>query len=96
MDTSKIFKHADGIINYDTEEKERQYGDIDESMLSQEKIYEMIANDNDDLIIRGYKRMIALKVSRLRTNMKYDTLLDLIAYTGALNNYVNAESEDDI
>jgi hypothetical protein len=83
-----IFKHADSIINEAAEEKERQYGNIDESMRVQETIYTLIANDDDDVIVRGYKKMIALKVSRLRTNLKYDTLLDLIAYAGALNNYV--------
>ena len=36
-----------------------------------------------------YKCMIALKMSRMAHNLKEDTLLDCVAYVGALNNYKN-------
>ena len=93
MDKGSIFKHANSIIAEGGEERERQYGDIDESMMKQEVIFSQIDNTDDDFVIKGYKRMIALKVSRLSTNLKYDTLLDLIAYAGALNNYVNIKDD---
>lgn len=85
-----IFKHADGIVNERKEEKEREYGEFEDSMRSASVIAsEMTGHklSTDDM----YKIMIALKMSRLRFNSKYDTILDSIAYLGAYNNKVNPE-----
>jgi len=86
-----ILDRANGIIHAMDEEKERQYGNIDDSMHAQELIYNEIYNPDDDLIVRGYKRMLALKIARCRIHAKEDTLLDLVAYAAAYNNYLRKD-----
>jgi|TARA_R110001592_G_C13032689_1_gene738537 hypothetical protein len=83
-----ILKKADEIVNERKEEKEREYGKFSESMLKASVIASELCNKQitqDDF----YKCMIALKISRLAYNSKEDTMLDLVAYTGAFNNLKN-------
>ena len=83
-----ILKKADEIVNKRKEEKEREYGEFSESMLKASVIASELCNKQitqDDF----YKCMIALKISRLAYNSKEDTMLDLVAYTGAFNNLKN-------
>lgn len=83
-----ILKEADRIINKRSHEKARQYGPFNKSM---EKAA-IIASElcNKEITTKDfYKCMIALKMSRMAYNIKEDTLLDCVAYTAALNNFVN-------
>ncbi len=81
-----IFLHANGIINTRSEEKERQYGPIDESLFRACKIYEGMTGQNIELK-NMYKMLVALKLSRESYAHKYDNILDAIAYLGALSNF---------
>lgn len=83
-----VFLRADEIINKRSEEKEREYGPIDECLTRTAVIAsEMCAKQLtvDDV----YKVLIALKLSRLAHSHKEDTILDAIAYLGAFNNLKN-------
>lgn len=87
--SKNIFKDAESIVIGRTSDQAKEYGNFDDSMESQETIYACIENDKDSKIVKGYKRMLALKISRLKYNQKHDTLLDLVAYAGALDVHVN-------
>lgn len=81
-----ILKEADQIINERSEEKERQYGPIEEGL----ERAAMIFNGMTGMKISArevYKVLIALKLSRESYNHKEDNLLDCVAYIGSLNNY---------
>ena len=83
-----ILKKAQEIIFDRKEEKERQYGNIDESMTKAALFASEICNKTittEDL----YKCMIALKISRMSYNTKKDTMLDCVGYIAALDNFKN-------
>ena len=83
-----ILQKADEIVNSRKEEKKREYGPFSESMEKAATIASELCNKEittEDF----YKCMIALKMSRMAYNLKEDTLLDAVAYVGALNNYKN-------
>jgi hypothetical protein len=83
-----IFEHANEIIFERNEEKQRQYGPMQESMASAALIASALCNKEittEDF----YKCMMALKLSRLGYSTKRDTILDLIAYAGSLDNFKN-------
>ena len=82
----------DGIVNHNTEEKERQYGPFNESMTKAAKIASIMCNKNittEDF----FKCMIALKTARMAYQMKEDTLMDLCAYIQGLHNYNLSKNE---
>ncbi len=81
-----ILLKANEIVNERAEEKTREYGPFDESMTKAA----IIASELCDKHISTedfYKCLIALKMSRMAYNLKEDTLLDAVAYIGALDNY---------
>lgn len=83
-----IFKKADDIINMRSEEQERMYGPMDQSMAKAARIATELCNKEltqDDM----YKCMMALKLSRMAFSDKEDSMLDLVAYVGAFNNLKN-------
>lgn len=85
-----ILLKAHNIIFKRKEEKERQYGPIDESMGKAAEVASLLCNKKittEDF----YKCMIALKISRLSYNTKYDTILDAIGYLAALDKLKNNE-----
>lgn len=87
-----IFEHANEIIFERNEEKQRQYGPMQESMASAALIASALCNKEittEDF----YKCMMALKLSRLGYSAKRDTILDLIAYAGSLDNFKNGSYE---
>jgi hypothetical protein len=87
-----IFEHANEIIFERNEEKQRQYGPMQESMASAALIASALCNKEittEDF----YKCMMALKLSRLGYSTKRDTILDLIAYAGSLDNFKNGSYE---
>ncbi len=81
-----ILLKANEIVNERAEEKTREYGPFDESMTKAAIIASELCNKHistEDF----YKCLIALKMSRMAYNLKEDTLLDAVAYIGALDNY---------
>lgn len=83
-----ILEEANNIVNLRSEEKTREYGPFEESMNKAAKIASELCNKNITTE-EFYKCMIALKLSRMAYNLKEDTLLDCVAYLGALNNFKN-------
>jgi hypothetical protein len=83
-----ILETANEIINKRSEEKERQYGPIDEGLEKAAKISSIILNKEitiDDM----YVCLIALKFSRQSYSYKEDNLLDAVSYIGAWQNHIN-------
>ena len=81
-----ILLKANEIVNERAEEKTREYGPFDQSMTKAAVIASELCNKHistEDF----YKCLIALKMSRMAYNLKEDTLLDAVAYIGALDNY---------
>ena len=89
---ANILKKADLIVNQRSEEKEREYGPFLESMDSMRDIFNAMTGHNlstKDM----FMSIIALKLSRQKHAHKEDNLLDLVAYVGALNNYMYDHEE---
>ena len=81
-----ILLKANEIVNERAEEKTREYGPFDQSMTKAAVRASELCNKHistEDF----YKCLIALKMSRMAYNLKEDTLLDAVAYIGALDNY---------
>lgn len=91
-----ILEKADQIVNQRSEEKERMYGPFGKSMERATAIYNAASPENEQISVRGmYRAMIALKLSREAYSHREDNLLDAAAYIGALNNYIEAEIEEE-
>lgn len=81
-----ILHRASQIMDTRSEEKDREYGPFDESL----ERAAIIASQMTGLDITPkdfMKCMIALKISRMRYNLKEDTMLDAIAYIYGLDKY---------
>lgn len=83
-----ILKKADEIINDRSEEKVREYGPIDDNIKNMVDLFKIMSG-KELSIEEGYMILICNKLARQSFKHKEDNLLDLCAYTGALNNYVN-------
>lgn len=82
-----ILLEANDIIFERQEEKQREYGPIDESLHDASEVASMIQNrtfTTDDV----YAVLIGLKISRMRWNKKHDTFLDGIGYLAAYEAYI--------
>lgn len=81
-----ILEKANEIVNLRSEEKERQYGPMDESL----KKVSVIATElcNKEITTEDvYKVLISLKLSRMAYNHKEDTYVDMVAYISAFFNF---------
>lgn len=88
---ANILKKANEIVNERSEEKERQYGPFHESMEKATALYNLMS-PNEQISVSGmYKAMIALKLSREAYKHKEDNLLDIAAYMGSLNDYLEKQ-----
>lgn len=87
-----ILKEAQKIIFDRKEEKQRQYGPIDESIAKAARIASELTN-KDITIEDFYKCLIALKISRMAYNTKKDTMLDCVGYIAALDSFKNGGYE---
>lgn len=90
-----ILEEANEIIFKRSQEKQRTYGPIEDSMrIGAEFTSQLTGKDitTEDY----YKLLIALKFSRMCVNpYKRDTLVDLVAYIAALNDfYINHNLEE--
>lgn len=86
-------KKADNIVNKRSEEKDREYGPFSESMKRAAIIATQMTNHNittEDM----FKIMIALKLGRLKYNIKDDTIVDGIAYLEGLYNLKHNHESD--
>jgi predicted HAD superfamily Cof-like phosphohydrolase len=88
-----ILQRAHEIIDLRSEEKERQYGPFDENcdhaaaIASIMQCKEFTASDVAVVLM-------ALKLARHRRSYKQDTLLDAVAYLGALDNMLQQRGDD--
>lgn len=82
-----ILKKADEIINERKEEKERQYGPMSLCNKRAADIATILCQKKIN-VIDMYYFQIALKLARESFNHKEDNLLDLVAYIGGLNNFL--------
>lgn len=83
-----ILEEANKIVNLRSEEKERQYGPMQDGIKRAADIAKLMSGKDlteDDI----YICLIALKLSRQSYNHKEDNLLDAVAYMGAWNDYKN-------
>ena len=91
-DNNNILLNANEIIFDRKEEKQRQYGPIDDSITKAARVASELTNKHittEDM----YKCLIALKISRMAYNLKEDTMLDAVAYVSALDEYNKAKDE---
>lgn len=93
-DTSDpILKRAHDIIDNRTEEKERQYGSMQENCEHAAQIASIMQNKEftpQDIPVI----LAALKLARHRRSYKQDSLLDAVAYLGALDNMINENGDE--
>jgi hypothetical protein len=83
-----ILEQANDIINNRSEEKEREYGPMSEGFERAAMIASGMSGKEwnaHDMFVA----MAALKLSRQSYNFKEDNLLDLVAYLGAWQNYID-------
>ena len=91
--TSKtILEEANDIIFKRVEEKQREYGPIDESLEDTAIISSIISNESINIEM-VYAVLIGLKVSRMKWNKKHDTFLDGICYVAAFENYIRKKEK---
>lgn len=87
-----ILEQANKIVNGRSEEKERMYGNFDDSMDKAAELFNSMTGLKLTAI-EMFKALISLKLSRESFNHKEDNLLDAVAYIGALNNYINNKNK---
>lgn len=83
-----ILEHAKKILYERGEEKNRQYGDFDESMELTAKLASEMAG-YDVSLKTCYFVYIAGKFAREAHSHKYDNLLDAIVYTAQMNDHLD-------
>jgi hypothetical protein len=89
-----ILEEANNIVNKRNQEKERLYGPFSLCNSKAAKIASILSNK--EITTKDiYHFQIALKLARQSNMHKEDNLLDLCAYIGALNNYVNGDRSID-
>jgi hypothetical protein len=87
-----ILKKAIEIIYDRKEEKEREYGEMNEGIERAAKIASGCTGKHitaSDMFIC----LVALKLSRQSYNHKEDNLLDAVAYLASLNDYNNSKKQ---
>ena len=87
MEKQNILQKAHAIVYERTEEQSRNYGDIQDSMITAS----CIATHISGRIVSPkeiYISIIAIKLSREAHAHKEDNLLDAVAYISALNDYL--------
>lgn len=92
-----ILEKANEIINLRSEEKERQYGPMSWTNEQAAKIATVLCKK--EITCRDiYFFQIALKLARESWSHKEDNMLDLAAYVGGYNNYMEGilNEENDV
>lgn len=84
---ANILEQANQIINFRSEEKERQYGPMSETNRRAAEIASVLSQKQ--ITVQDiYYFQIALKLARESWSHKEDNLLDCVAYIGGLNNFM--------
>jgi hypothetical protein len=89
---SNILEEANQIVNYRSEEADRNYGPFSEGMDRAALIFQGMTG----IEVTGehmFKALVALKFSRESYNHKKDNLLDAVAYIQGLDNYINEKPQ---
>jgi hypothetical protein len=89
---SNILEEANQIVNYRSEEADRNYGPFSEGMDRAALIFQGMTG----IEVTGehmFKALVALKFSRESYNHKKDNLLDAVAYIQGLDNYINEKQQ---
>lgn len=88
-----ILEEAHEIVNNRSEERDRRYGDFDESMDKMSKLATVLCNK--EITTKDcYMLLISLKLSRESHMHTTDNLRDLCGYVQGLENYLgNTEDE---
>lgn len=89
---NNILEEANQIVNYRSEEADRNYGPFSEGMDRAAMIFQGMTG----IEVTGehmFKALIALKFSRESYNHKKDNLLDAVAYIQGLDNYINEKQQ---
>lgn len=88
-----LLKKADAIMNSRAEEKDREYGPFVESIERAAIIADSICDVH--ISTKDFcKCLIALKIGRLKFNVKDDTIMDAMAYLDGLQK-VEAEEQSE-
>jgi hypothetical protein len=90
-----ILEESNDIIFNRAEEKQREYGPIDESLEDTAIVASIISNESINIEI-VYAVLMGLKISRMRWNKKHDTFLDSIGYTAAYEAYLRKNEKNEI
>lgn len=88
---TNILSRANEIVYSRSEEKERQYGPMDETHERTAKIASLLANKEftaKDI----YIMKVAMKLAREAYSHKEDNLLDACAYIAGLNDFLEKEN----
>ena len=85
---TNILETANNIVNNRTQEANRQYGSFNESMDKCSALASLMTG-KEITTVDCFQVLNALKLSRQAHAHKEDNLLDLVAYVGAMNNYIN-------
>lgn len=85
--TMNILEKAREIIYDRAEEKERQYGPMSLTNREAAKIASVLCK-KEISVTDVYYVIMSLKLARQANSHKEDNLLDLVAYTAGLNNYM--------
>lgn len=88
-----ILKRADEIVHERSEESVRNYGPFAESMTRAADMFNCMCTDIKIKPEHMYKMLIALKLTRESYAHKEDSLLDAVAYIGALNDLLETKPE---
>lgn len=89
-----ILEEANNIVNLRAEEKERQYGPMSLTNEKAAKIASILCS-KEITTVDIYNFQIALKLARESWAHKEDNLLDLVAYVGGLNNFMEGIKNED-
>jgi len=88
-----ILQEASEIVDERSEERTRAYGPFIDSVNKMTEFYNAsLPSDMQDQRVtpdRMYIAMAALKLSRQAYTYKHDSAVDLVAYLGALDNYMD-------
>jgi len=88
-----VLERAYHIIDLRSEEKEREYGDMAENCDHAAQIASII--QRKDFVASDVMAVLAaLKLARHRRSYKQDSILDTVAYLGALDNLIQDRGDD--
>lgn len=89
---SNILKRANDIVYKRAEEKERQYGSMEETHKRTAELASLLAG-KEFTVTDIYWMKVAMKLAREAHAHKEDNMLDACAYLAGLNDYLESHKE---